>query len=237
MEFREYIKFQRIYWTATKNFIIYAVKLIKSLMKVDYYPPILPEQYHHCVNHAVGNELVFRQIDNYYYFLEKYKQHIAPITTTYAFCLMPNHFHFLIKIKTERDIIRHYQHLYPNRKIDELTFNYAAFTSQVFGNFFNAYAKAYNKKYNRRGTLFETPFKRSLITSESHFLSTLRYIHQNPVRHGFTGDIAAWEFSSYHAYLNPEKTGAYKSEILRLFNGLEDFITFHNENEILEGME
>lgn len=48
-------------------------------MKVDYYPPILPGQYHHCVNHAVGNELVFRQIDNYYYF----KIQTAPRTYYY----------------------------------------------------------------------------------------------------------------------------------------------------------
>ncbi|WP_448517869.1 transposase [Rhodoflexus sp.] len=206
-------------------------------MKIDHYPPMLPGQYHHCVNHAVGDELLFRTSDNYRYFLEKYKQYIAPITTTYAFCLMPNHFHFLIKVKREHEIIRHYQSLYPNTHADIHAFDYAAFISQVFGNFFNAYAKAYNKKYNRRGTLLERPFKRSLIADESHFLNTLRYIHQNPVRHGFANDILTWEFTSYHAYLNTERAGSYKTEVLRLFNGLEDFTAFHSENADLEGME
>ena len=63
------------------------------------------EKYYHIYNHANGNENLFREQKNYEYFLEKYKQHINPIAETIAWCLMPNHFHLLVKIKTEEEIV------------------------------------------------------------------------------------------------------------------------------------
>lgn len=63
------------------------------------------EKYYHIYNHANGDENLFREQKNYEYFLEKYKQHISPIAETIAWCLMPNHFHLLVKIKTEEEIV------------------------------------------------------------------------------------------------------------------------------------
>ena len=79
--------------------------------KVDYYPKLFPNQYHHCINHAVGQDLLFREADNYRYFLDKYEKYIEPITTTYAYCLMPNHFHFLLRINNKQEIIQYYQQI------------------------------------------------------------------------------------------------------------------------------
>lgn len=62
------------------------------------------EKYYHIYNHANGDENLFREQKNYEYFLEKYKQHISPIAETIAWCLMPNHFHLLVKIKKEAEI-------------------------------------------------------------------------------------------------------------------------------------
>src|SRR5690554_1983272 len=66
---------------------------------------LILEKYYHIYNHANGNENLFREQKNYEYFLEKYKQHINPIAETIAWCLMPNHFHLLVKIKTEEEIV------------------------------------------------------------------------------------------------------------------------------------
>ena len=63
------------------------------------------EKCYHIYNYANGNENLFREQKNYEYFLEKYKQHINPIAETIAWCLMPNHFHLLVKIKTEEEIV------------------------------------------------------------------------------------------------------------------------------------
>src|SRR5699024_7832798 len=62
------------------------------------------ETYYHIYNHANGTENLFREKKNYAFFLKKYQQHIAPIAETYAWCLMPNHFHLLIKMRSEQEI-------------------------------------------------------------------------------------------------------------------------------------
>ena len=61
--------------------------------------PLLSDTSYHIFNHANGFENVFRQPDNFRYFLEKYRLYIAPIAETYAYCLMPNHFHLVVRIR------------------------------------------------------------------------------------------------------------------------------------------
>ncbi|MCF6359136.1 MAG: transposase [Cyclobacteriaceae bacterium] len=60
--------------------------------------------YYHIYNRANGNENLFRSDENYEYFLKKWGEYISDIADTYAYCLMPNHFHFLIKTKTEIEL-------------------------------------------------------------------------------------------------------------------------------------
>ena len=66
--------------------------------------PLIPENYYHIYNHAVGKENLFENEGNHLFFLSKYAQHLATIVDTFAYCLMPNHFHFAIRIKTEEEI-------------------------------------------------------------------------------------------------------------------------------------
>jgi putative transposase len=194
----------------------------------DYYPALSPNQYYHCINHGVGNELLFREADNYPYFLDRYKKHIAPITTTYAFCLMPNHFHFLIRINNRKEILAYFQQQKPNQPVIE-DFDFEKFISRQFSNFFNAYSKAYNKRFNRRGTLFERPFKRPLVDNESYFLNTLRYIRYNPILHGFVDSLEDWPYTSYHSYLDENKKGTFKTEVFQRLGGFQTFCALHED--------
>jgi REP element-mobilizing transposase RayT len=66
--------------------------------------PLQPDTSYHIFNHANGFENVFRQPDNFRYFLEKYRLHVSPIAETYAYCLMPNHFHLVVRIR-KREVI------------------------------------------------------------------------------------------------------------------------------------
>lgn len=116
-----------------------------------------PERYYHIVNHAVGCENLFRNNENYRYFLEKYIKYTQTICDTYACCLMPNHFHFLVKIYSLENLSKH----------PKFKFDIHKLIMQQFSNLLNAYAKAYNKKYNRKGALFMDFTKRFEITSKS----------------------------------------------------------------------
>jgi putative transposase len=69
-----------------------------------YLAPFVPEGYYLIFSHANGFENIFLENDNYNYFLRQFEKYISPVADTYAYCLMPNHFHFLIKIKSLKDL-------------------------------------------------------------------------------------------------------------------------------------
>ena len=65
---------------------------------------LTPSKYYHIYNHANGFENVFREDENFRYFLEKYRLYITLVAETYACCLMPKHFHLVIRIR-KREVI------------------------------------------------------------------------------------------------------------------------------------
>ena len=213
--------------------------------------PLEPDHFYHIYNHSNGKENIFISENNYKHFLEKFKEYISPISETHAYCLMPNHFHFLIKINREKDV---FTWLKENEKIaDEsldLTgfknlsgqsfadFNpFSAHISRQFSNFFNSYSKSLNKQESRMGSLFVRTFNRKLISSEEQLRNTILYIHSNPVHHGFTERITDWKYSSYSSLTSEKPTQLKRKEVIELFNDVENFKFCHqqiNQNLIVE---
>lgn len=70
--------------------------------------PFTPSSLYHVYNHGNGDENIFRSEGNYEYFLMKFNQYISPIADTFAYCLMPNHFHFALCIKEESKLTEHF---------------------------------------------------------------------------------------------------------------------------------
>ncbi len=199
---------------------------------MDFYEPLLPNHYYHIYNHAVGNENLFRKKDNYTYFLQKYTQYIHPIAQTFAYCLMPNHFHFLIKIRSLEEIIEYYKALKGKKEHEIADMNVADFNIQQFSNFFNAYAKAYNTVFDRKGSLFVDKVKRKLVYDEQYLTTLIVYIHKNPVHHGLCNEISRWGFSSYHSILSQSSTKIERNTVLTLFGGDESFVEAHQKEWI-----
>jgi putative transposase len=135
--------------------------------------------------------------------LRLYEKYIEPVAETYAWCLMGNHFHLLVRIREEADIIKHinptgFQNLSGLEEIKP--------PHQYFSNLFNAYTKAINKRYNRHGALFERPFKRKLISNENYLKRVVIYIHNNPVHHGFCKHPVEYGWSSYLTCISKKPT-------------------------------
>jgi REP element-mobilizing transposase RayT len=150
--------------------------------------PLLSGQYYHIYNRGNNGIDLFMEERNYHYFLKLYIQYIYPIANTYAYCLMKNHFHLLVRMKPENDIqdwqsLKDCQSLY----------------SQAFSNCFSTYTKAINKTYQRSGSLFEKPFRRILVDSDSYFIHLVSYIHRNPEKHQFVADFRDYPYSSYQS--------------------------------------
>ena len=180
--------------------------------------PILTNgKFYHIYNHAVGSENIFREPENYRYFLSQWKKYISPIADTSCYCLLPNHFHFLIRMKSKAELIQ-----FGTENLDK-------FFSQQFSNFFNSYAKAYNKRYERLGSLFLKPFRAKEVENEDYLSRLVFYIDHNPIHHGFESKIESWRYSSYLSILSNDQTFIQSEEIINWFGSRRDFIDFHRQ--------
>jgi REP element-mobilizing transposase RayT len=185
-----------------------------------------PEKCYHIYNHSCGSEDLFRNDGNYIYFLKKYEAYLSPVFETFAYCLMPNHFHFMVKVRSEEIIVNYFKSAGSEDFHKDAISN--ALTHQV-GSFFNAYTKAYNKAFSRRGSLFVQSFRRKHINDNAYFKKLVHYIHHNPVHHCFVNDVYDWKYSSFHSIISDKETFLEKEQVIEFFGSREDFIEFHQD--------
>ena len=203
-----------------------------------------PGKTYHLYTHANGSDNFFRTDENYRYFLQRYQHFIPLVADTLVYCLMPNHFHFLIRIKTEAELITTFSNLQGflnlggldnNKRIENGFKNLGGLDeiekriSQQFSNLFNSYTKAFNKMYGRRGSLFNPNFKRKEITSDSYLTMVIHYIHKNAVHHGFSKNFTDWPWSSYHELANDTSTWLDREFVINWFGGVEKFRDFNQQ--------
>ena len=193
----------------------------------DYHQPLIPGYTYHIFSRATGNEKLFKEEKNYSFFLTKFIQHIMPVADVYAFCLLPNHFHFLIKIKSAEDIKNYYLLVKKEKKFTEDIL--PDFIMERFSNLLNSYTKSFNKIYNRKGSLFIDYLKRTGVTTDAQFGATIFYIHKNPVHHGYCSSIGEWKWSSYKSLLSTQYTNLLRNEVIDYFGSKEQFISFHQQ--------
>lgn len=194
--------------------------------------PLLPETVYHIYNHANGEENLFRSNENYHYFLRKYGEYIYPIAETFAYCLMPNHFHLMVKIRREEEVLKFFKSK-AGAKSDLTGFqNLSGLISLQFSHFFNAYSKAFNKMYNRKGSLLNRQFKRKSVSDSQYFTHLIAYIHLNPVKHGFCSHILDWEHSSIHTYYLEKNTKLNRQYLIDYFGDKQSLIDFHTNLKI-----
>ena len=174
------------------------------------------DHYYHIYNRGINGCTIFNSDRNKAYFLKLLGKYLSDKASLVAYCLMDNHFHLLIEVKTDTKTI-----------------------TQAFSNLFNAYSKAFNKENNRTGSLFEKHFKRKRINNEDYFKNIFRYIHLNPIK-----DWGTYAFSSYYFYANnscPNGITLDKSYGLSLFETIENLkishIHYQNNDLDLQGFE
>ena len=201
-----------------------------------YFIPLEAGKFYHVFNHAVGSEKLFRNDENYNYFLKKFNEYISPIASTFSYVLIPNHFHFLIEIKDRKELYESYRILelkkeFPKIK-PETELDFEKFVMQQFSNFFNCYTKSFNKKHNRKGALFIDYLRRTLISDEEYLRNMVLYIHQNPIHHKMCNRLEDWKYSSYNSMLSQKPTQLEREEVINWFGDLENFIVMHTTKNI-----
>jgi len=164
-------------------------------------PTILqPGKFYHIYNRVKNGNALFDSEEDWKFFLKLYRTHVSPIAITYAYCLLQDHLHILVKIKDDAN----------------------GSSYKPFAILFNAYAKGYSKKHDVEGKLFRYKLKRMEIRRESIFLDLVRYINQNACKHGLSDDVEGFRYSSFRSTVSPFESMIPKEELIRLFGGGAD---------------
>jgi len=159
--------------------------------------------YYHLFHRGNNKGKIFFDTNDYFYFLKQFNNYLAPHIDVFSFCLMPNHFHFFIRIN------------------NSLGFN------QGIKNFLISYTKTINKKYGRVGALFQGTYKLKEVKTNDYYTRIITYIHQNPLIAGLTKSMEDYRFSSYKGYLSNKSTHLKKEDVLEWFGGIDGFIEAH----------
>lgn len=177
-----------------------------------------PGRYYHIYLPSSHVGSLFSSLDQYTQFLRLYAELIQPIAQTYAYCLLPNHFHLLIKTRSIQERIRRW---YDNHgaatAFDPLD------ADRQFALLFSQYAA-----FIACDTpLFGMPVERVEVRDEANLAALTRYIHHNPTLHGLVDNFREWRWSSYRAILSGGPTRISAETTLRWFYGEEWFDEMH----------
>ena len=165
---------------------------------------LTPSGIYHVCSRGNNRQVIFHAEQDRRRFLDPCEEHGAPRAETFAYCLLPNHFHLLLRF----------------REIDPAPGGPSPhLPSQHLSNLLNAYARTFNRDHNRVGALFQRPFRRVLVQSQAQLLQVSVYIHVNPQRHGLVHDFRRWRYSSYAAILSAGPTHLTRDEVLAWFGG------------------
>ena len=185
------------------------------------------DSFYHIFNRGINGQKIFETNNNFEFFLIKAKLYLLPFFEVYAYCLMNNHFHFLLRakpLKTDPG----------NSKItsEKGLHSEDQLYSKQLGKLMSSYTQAFNKVENRHGPLLESPFKRLKIEDEQYLRNLIIYIHQNPLDVGF--ELKDYKFSSYQAIIGKLQTVIKRNEVLEYFDSVENFIFCHKKIVDLE---
>jgi REP element-mobilizing transposase RayT len=185
------------------------------------YPNLEGGRIYHIYNRGNNSETLFRRQRDFAHFLLLCVRYLTGCFDIYAFCLMGNHFHFLVRVATDEE--------WRARMLlgrDSETWQ-AYDPSRRLADVFSSYAKSINHSAERTGSLFEKPFRRKLVDSPLQLMATVRYIHRNPANHGFVEDFRDWRWSSFHLLVDDLITPLQRAQVLSWFGGLENFVAVH----------
>lgn len=172
---------------------------------------------YHIIMRGINRQVIFNEDEDYLRFLQAL-QHYKEKSgyQIYAYCLMNNHIHLLMKIEDES-------------------------LAQIMRRICGKFVYWYNNKYDRAGYLFQDRFKSEPVEDDFYLLTAMRYIHQNPLKAGLVEKIEHYPWSSYNAYLGRESL-IDQDFVLKIFDNdrekaLKEFVKFNHQKTELKCMD
>jgi len=139
---------------------------------------ILDDGIYHILNRGHNKDNLFKSADDFNTFkiiIKRYGEKFY--FNLYHYCLMPNHFHLLIKVGRAKEL------------------------PVIMKGICQSYAHHYKKSYNHSGYLFQNRYKTIHIDRDSYLLECARYIERNPLRANLVSDPSEYIWSSYNYYV------------------------------------
>lgn len=198
-----------------------------------------PGYHYHIFNRGINGCKVFENDDNRIFFLQKVKAYVMQVADVYAYCLMPNHFHFILRIKDDIDG-NNFAKVQGNNfakvqnfgKVETGLHAEKSIPSKQIGKLISSYTQAFNKYHHRHGPLFERPFKRKRIETEEYLIKSIIYVHRNVLDLGRS--MNDYDFSSYKALVSGKPSAIEKENVLELFDGIAHFRSMHQRDNDYE---
>ncbi len=194
-----------------------------------------PEKFYHLIAKSVDGIKLFANEENKAFFLKRFAVYVPGFARVYAYCLLDNHIHFLIKPKSLGEI----EFYLNNLGKESLTITQKKFLENInafdfnelietqFNYLFVSYVRSFNKVYHRKGGMFNTPFRCIEVQDDFHFSQLVIYIHANPLKHALIKDFTQYQWSSYKAVISSGHTLVKRDEVLDWFGGRQNFIEAH----------
>ncbi len=193
---------------------------------------------YHVYNHANGFELLFEENYCYEVFIMKLERFIMPYADVLAFCFIPNHFHLVLRIRSEQEIAKylllmHQSKTRPfNRTVIPVRLYQLKepekFFRRRFSDFFNSFTRHTNLVRKRKGSLFIKSYKFKLVETHLYLKYLIYYVHLNPVKHGLRKSVRDWQWSSYRSYVWEDFEFVETEFIIDFFGGIDKFLDYHN---------
>ena len=191
-------------------------------MSAYYWADLEVGGYYHIYNRAVTNgQRLFLHENHYRFFLRRWDQRINPYIDLLAYCLIPNHFHFIIHIPEpdeETIVLIQRERTVAAQKYLSGGISYREFLESQFQRFFLSFAKSMNRRRDRYGSLFQKRYKRVRIKTAHRLLELIHYVHHNPIHHRLRNDFYSWRYSSYRAILSGQPTKISREQVLCLYD-------------------
>ena len=149
-----------------------------------------PGGFYHLYNRGNNRQPIFEERENYLFLLERVRKYLLPVMDLVAYCLMPTHYHLLVRVKETSEVSETSEVLEVSRAMMRLSVSYT---------------KAMNRRYARTGSLFQGSFWARCVKDDDHLVQVSCYLHLNPVLAGHVDQPEAWEFSSYREYIGARR--------------------------------
>lgn len=177
---------------------------------------LIEGEFYHIYNRGNNKQPIFFSHGNYLYFIKKIREQLFPVCDILAYCLMPNHFHLLIRAN-ENSVKE--RSSFGGKPMQEFAYRTGVLLS--------SYSQAINKQQRTSGSLFQQKTKAKLLSEDnngiiiSYLEQCFYYIHQNPLAANLVNDLNGWPYSSYLDYAGLRNGTLCNKEILFKQTGIQ----------------